>query len=62
MGLVKGMPVGLSFMGPRWSEAQLLSLGYAYEQARGPFPTPKLYRSIELEDPQVAPFLKPAPH
>jgi amidase len=61
MGLVKGMPVGLSFMGPKWSEAMLLSLGYAYEQARGPFPTPKLYRSIEAEDPQVAPYMEPAP-
>lgn len=62
MGLIKGMPVGLSFMGPKWSEALLLSLGYAYEQARGPFPSPKLYRSIEQEDPQVAPYLEPAPH
>jgi amidase len=61
MGLVKGMPVGLSFMGPKWSEARLLSLGYAYEQARGPFPTAKLYRSIETEDPQVAPYMEPAP-
>ena len=37
MGLVKGLPVGLSFIGPKWSESMLLSLGYAYEQARGPF-------------------------
>ena len=58
MGLVKGLPVGLSFIGPKWSEARLLSLGYAYEQARGPFPTPKLYRSIE-ESPQIAPALQP---
>ena len=61
MGLVKGMPVGLSFMGPKWSEAMLLSLGYAYEQARGPFPSPNFYRSIEAEDPQVAPYMEPAP-
>jgi amidase len=61
MGLVRGMPVGLSFMGAKWSEALMLSLGYAYEQARGPFPTPKFYRSIEQEDPQVAPYLEPAP-
>jgi len=33
MGLAKGMPVGLSFIGPKWSEATLLQLGYAYEQA-----------------------------
>ncbi|MGN6057938.1 MAG: amidase [Sphingomicrobium sp.] len=61
MGLVKGLPVGLSFMGPKWGEAMLLSLGYAYEQARGPFPRPKFYRSIEQGDPQVAPYLEPAP-
>jgi amidase len=58
MGLVKGLPVGLSFIGPKWSEALLLSLGYAYEQARGPFPAPKFYRSIE-ESPEVAPLLEP---
>jgi amidase len=58
MGLVKGLPVGLSFIGPKWSEYVLLNLGYAYEQARGPFPTPKFYRSIE-ESPQVAPLLQP---
>jgi amidase len=33
MGLVSGLPVGLSFVGPKWSEARLLSLGYGYEQA-----------------------------
>jgi len=58
MGLVKGLPVGLSFIGPKWSEARLLSLGYAYEQARGPFPRPKLYRTID-ESPEVAPALQP---
>ena len=58
MGLVKGLPVGLSFMGPKWSEALLLSLGYAYEQARGPFPAPKFYRSIE-ESPEIARALRP---
>ena len=59
MALVKGLPVGLSFIGPRWSEARLLSLGYAYEQARGPFPTPKFYPSIEAS-PEIAPHLLPA--
>ena len=58
MGLVKGLPVGLSFIGPKWSEARLLSLGYAFEQSRGPFPTPKFYRSIE-ESPAIAPHLEP---
>jgi amidase len=58
MGLVKGLPVGLSIIGPKWSEQLLLSLGYAYEQARGPFPTPKFNRSIE-ESPEIAPLLQP---
>ena len=58
MGLVKGLPVGLSFMGPKWSEARLLSLGYAYEQARGAFPRPKFYRTID-ESPEIAPALLP---
>jgi amidase len=61
MGLVKGLPVGLSFIGPKWSEGLLLDLGYAYEQARGAFPAPKFYGSIEKDDPQVAPYLEPAP-
>ncbi len=58
MALIKGLPVGLSFIGPKWSEALLLNLGYAYEQARGPFPTPKFYHSIE-ESPAIAPLLQP---
>jgi amidase len=33
MGGVRGLPVGLSFIGPAWSEARLLALGYAFEQA-----------------------------
>lgn len=33
MGLVGGLPVGLSFIGPKWSDGRLLELGYAYEQA-----------------------------
>ncbi|GGA59373.1 amidase [Sphingomonas psychrolutea] len=33
MGLVDGLPVGLSFIGAAWSDAKLLAYGYAYEQA-----------------------------
>jgi amidase len=32
-GFVRGLPIGLSFVGAAWSEARLLGLGYAYEQA-----------------------------
>ena len=34
MGRVEGLPVGLSFIGPAWSEQLILSLGYAFQEAR----------------------------
>ena len=33
MGEVAGLPVGLSFIGPAWSEQALLALGFSFEQA-----------------------------
>jgi amidase len=33
MGAVGGLPVGLSFIGAQWLDAQVLSAGYAFEQA-----------------------------
>ena len=59
MGQVKGLPVGLSFIGPKWSDALMLRLGFAYEQARGPLPGPLFFRSIE-DSPAIAPHLQPA--
>jgi amidase len=44
MGAVSGLPVGLSFVGPKWSEQLLFSLGYAYEQASQARPVPVLAR------------------
>jgi len=32
-GRVSGLPVGISFMGPAWSEPRLIALAYAFEQA-----------------------------
>ena len=32
-GFVKGLPVGLSFVGTAWTDAEMLGLAYAYEQA-----------------------------
>jgi amidase len=52
MGDVKGMPVGLSFMGPKWSDALILSLGYDYEQASQKRKEPRYLRSIE-DTPEV---------
>jgi len=59
MGQVRGLPVGLSFIGPKWSEGLLLSLGYAYEQASQRRVEPRFLPSIEESD-EVAPHLRPA--
>ena len=61
MGLVRGLPVGLSFIGPKWSDGLILSLGYAYEQASHKQAEPRFLSSIE-ESPEVAPHLRPAAH
>ena len=58
MGQVKGLPVGLSFIGPKWSDALILSLGHAYEQARGALPPPRFLPSME-QAPEIAPLLEP---
>jgi amidase len=49
---VRGLPVGLSFIGPKWSDALILSLGYAYEQASQKRIEPRFVRSIE-ETPEI---------
>ena len=59
MGQIRGLPVGLSFIGPKWSDALILSLGYAYEQASQRRIAPRLLDSIE-ESEEVAPHLRPA--
>jgi amidase len=58
MGMVKGLPIGLSFIGPAWSDAEILSLGYAYEQRTRARPVPRYLRSIE-ENPDIALALTP---
>jgi amidase len=59
MGQVRGLPVGLSFIGPKWSDALILSLGYAYEQASQRRIEPRFLESIETT-PEVARRLEPA--
>jgi amidase len=45
-GQVSGLPVGLSFVGPPWSEPTLIGLAHAFEQVAGPMAPPALRPSI----------------
>ena len=49
MGLIKGLPVGLTFVGTAWSEATLLSYGYAYEQASHARVPPTAYKNVAAQ-------------
>ena len=58
MALVSGLPVGLSFIGPAWSEAKLLALGYSFEQANHLVLRPGYHPSIG-DDPAARALLRP---
>ncbi len=49
MGFIEGLPIGLAFIGPAFSEGQLISIAYSYEQA-----------SHNRRPPQFIPTLDPA--
>jgi amidase len=49
MGLIQGLPVGLSFIGRPWSEAMLLGFGYAYEQQAKARVAPRYLPSVEAD-------------
>ncbi len=59
MGTVSGLPVGLSLIGPGWSEQRLLSLGAAFEAGRPPVPAPAFPSSLD-EVGRMRPLLAPA--
>jgi len=45
-GQVSGLPVGLSFLGPAWSEPALIGLAYAFEQASQALSWPSLQATL----------------
>jgi amidase len=47
-GYVHGLPVGLSFVGPAYSEAKLLRMAYAFEQATLHRKAPRFPASVNL--------------
>lgn len=49
MTQIQGLPIGLSFIGPKWSEAALLAAGAAFEAQRGPLPGPTYRATIPID-------------
>jgi amidase len=50
-GYVRGLPVGLSFIGRAWSEATLIKLAFAYEQATHHRRPPAFRPSVDMTAP-----------
>lgn len=56
MGTLQELPLGLSFIGPAWSEAQLLAAAHVFEQRNGARPLPKFLPTIDApDDPRTRP-------
>lgn len=47
MGAVKGLPVGVSFMGQSGQDKEIIAIGYAFEQAGGERLTPGFIPAVE---------------
>lgn len=47
MGLVNGLPVGLSFLGKAWNEGVLIGIAYAYEQVSRNRVAPGFLKTLE---------------
>ena len=47
-GMVRGLPVGLSFVGTAWTESALIAMAYAYEQASLQRKAPTYPKSVNM--------------
>lgn len=59
MGAIRGLPIGLSFVGPAWSEAKLLQMGAAFERATQARHPPSYLPSLE-DQPDMKEAFAPA--
>jgi len=55
MGTVKNLPVGLSFIGEKWTEQQLLDAAYAYEQRSKARAAPQFLETVDVFGDATAP-------
>jgi amidase len=48
VGYSFGLPIGMTFIGPAWSEGKLLQYAYAYEQAMKPRRPPRFLLTVDF--------------
>ena len=50
-GFISGLPIGMTLMGPAWSEGSLIKYAYAFEQVTKHRKPPSLARTVPLLEP-----------
>ena len=60
-GYVRGLPVGVTLVGPRWSEPRLLAIAYAFEQATAARRLPSLLQTLPPPLPGPEDLAPPQP-